>query len=331
MAFEPLVLLWGLASDSPVTAVRDELELQAMSVPTVFVNQQEIADIDARLMVGETIQASIRVGGQWIDLNQVIAAYLRPYSSFHLPSIARSGPASLAWQHAATVDDILLSWAEVTPALLVNPFSAMSGNGSKPYQLEQLRKIGWSVPDTLVTTDPEAVREFWEQHKEIIYKSVSGVRSQVSRLRPEHLTRFHSIASCPTQFQQYIRGVDHRVHVVGSEVFACRIFSEADDYRYPGERKVEIEACALPFDVEARCLRTAAALQLPFAGIDLRFTPQGEWVCFEANPSPGFTYYENASGLPIGRAVAALLAGLPAMSYVESATPEVAVAAQSRP
>lgn len=311
-----LILLWGLEFDSPVTAVRDEL--QSLGVPTLFVNQREVLDIDVRMTVGEALDASIRVQDKWVDLEQVTAAYLRPYSSFRLPAIARAGPESQAWQHAASVDDILLCWAEVTTALLVNPLGAMSGNSSKPYQLEQLRKIGWSVPETLITTDAAAAKDFWAGHGEVIYKSVSGVRSRVSRLGPQHLERFTSISSCPTQFQQYIRGTDYRVHVAGTEVLACEVRSDADDYRYSGDADVEIRACALPFDVEDRCLKTAAALDLPFVGIDLRLTQEGEWFCFEANPSPGFTYYERATGLPIGRAVAGLLTGISTSDDTES-------------
>jgi hypothetical protein len=36
------------------------------------------------------------------------------------------------------------------------------------------RQLGFDVPDTLVTTDPLAALEFWEQHEAVIYKSVSG-------------------------------------------------------------------------------------------------------------------------------------------------------------
>ena len=88
--------------------------------------------------------------------------------------IASSGPESAAFKHAVQVDDILLGWADVTPALLVNPLRAMAGNSSKPYQLEQLRKIGWRVPETLITTDSEAARDFWTLHGDVIFKSVSG-------------------------------------------------------------------------------------------------------------------------------------------------------------
>ncbi len=300
-----LVLLWGLDGDAPMAAVRDELA--ALAVPTVFVNQRDVPEMDVRMTAGETMDAAIRIGDRWIDLNNVTAAYLRPFSSCQLPAIAKAGPDSLAWRHAAAVDDALLCWAELTSALLVNPLDAMSGNGSKPYQLEQLRGIGWRVPETLITTDPDAAQEFWTRHGEVIYKSVSGVRSKVSRLRPEHLDRFASISSCPTQLQQYVAGIDHRIHVVGTDVFACAVRSEADDYRYPEEGGTEVTVCALPFDVEERCLKTAEVLGLPFVGIDLRQTREGEWFCFEANPSPGFTYFEHMTGLPIARAVAGLL------------------------
>jgi glutathione synthase/RimK-type ligase-like ATP-grasp enzyme len=64
----------------------------------------------------------------------------------------------------------------------------------------------------------------------------------------------------------------------------------------------------LPPEVEARCRDLSKRLRLPVAGIDLRRTPDGEWYCFEVNPSPGFTYYESKTGQPIAAAIAGLLA-----------------------
>jgi glutathione synthase/RimK-type ligase-like ATP-grasp enzyme len=100
------------------------------------------------------------------------------------------------------------------------------------------------------------------------------------------------------------------VHVVGREVFACRVESSAIDYRYPGhgEDAPKIEAQDLPADVAERCGSLTTYLGLLVAGIDLRCTPDERWFCFEVNPSPGFTYYEQASGQPIADAIASLLA-----------------------
>jgi glutathione synthase/RimK-type ligase-like ATP-grasp enzyme len=45
------------------------------------------------------------------------------------------------------------------------------------------------------------------------------------------------------------------------------------------------------------------------AGIDLRFTRDGEVYCFEVNPSPVYSYYEARTGQAIASAVAEYLMG----------------------
>jgi len=301
-----LVLLWGLEADSPLAEVRGQLEL--LGVPTTFVDQRRLLETEVEIVIGETVAGCIRMGGESINLAEVSAAYVRPYESVRLPEIAAAGPESAAWQHAIHFDDILASWSELTSALVVNRFSASAVNGSKPYQLERIRSLGWSVPETLITTDADEAKAFWKDHGEVVYKSVSGTRSRVSRLRAEHTERFSDLSSCPTQFQQYIYGVDYRVHVVDDKVFACVVCCSADDYRYPANETPEIRGCSLTPDLEEKCRKLAAAMNLPLAGIDLRCTPQDEWFCFEVNPSPAFTYYQQMTGQPIGQAVALLLA-----------------------
>jgi len=100
------------------------------------------------------------------------------------------------------------------------------------------------------------------------------------------------------------------VHVVGSDIFTCRITSGADDYRYAtrSEMEVSIEACALAGEIADRCRQLTRSVGLLVAGVDLRQTPEGEWYCFEVNPSPAFSYFQEAAHLPIDAAIAALLA-----------------------
>jgi D-alanine-D-alanine ligase-like ATP-grasp enzyme len=97
---------------------------------------------------------------------------------------------------------------------------------------------------------------------------------------------------------------------VGEKLFPCRVFSQADDYRYSTRSgySTKIKRATLPDEISARCLHLCAALQLPVAGLDLRRTPSGEWFCFEVNPSPGFTFYQDATNQPIAAAIACFLA-----------------------
>jgi RimK-like ATP-grasp domain len=303
-----LTLLWGLPADSPFARVREELD--QLGAPVWLLDQRDVLDTEVELEAGTAVGGHLRVGGRRLDLTKVTAAYVRPYDACRLPRVAATGLGSDAWQHAADVDEAISCWLELTDALVVNRLSAMAGNGSKPWQLRRIETAGFAVPETIVTTEPQAARSFWDCHGEVIYKSVSGVRSRVARLRPDDACRLADIAACPTQLQQYVPGTDVRVHVIGRQVLATEITSDADDYRYAaeqGRQRPELAARTLPPEVEDRCRRLAAALDLAVAGIDLRVTPDGTWYCFEVNPSPAFSYYEGATGQPIARAIACLL------------------------
>ena len=193
-----LILLWGLENDPPLIEVRDQLEL--LRVPTFFIDQRRVLETEIEVTTRGCVDGFIKVGEECIDLAEVTAMYVRAYEAVRLPEIATQGPASADWQHAEQVDDILATWSELTPALVVNRFSASAANGSKPYQLQQIRAAGWSVPETLITTDAATAQSFWQRHGSVIYKSISAVRSRVSRLTPEHAPRFADLAWCPRNF-----------------------------------------------------------------------------------------------------------------------------------
>ena len=303
-----MILLWGISGDCPMAMVH--AALSRAGAPVVFLDQQAVVQTSIELdLLDSAVSGTLKTADWTLDLATVSACYLRPYDIRRMTALKDLEPTSTIVQCAFRFEDALSCWIEMTPALVVNRPSAMASNNSKPYQLELIRAAGFSVPDTLVTTDPAAAMEFHELHGEVIYKSVSGMRSIVTRLGMKDRDRLGDIAHCPTQFQEHIQGTDFRVHVVGEEMFGCEINSAADDYRYPGRQgaAVEVQACEVPEAVTQRCRRLAESLCLPVAGIDLRRTYSGKWYCFEANPSPGFSFYEEAAGQPVSEAIARLL------------------------
>jgi glutathione synthase/RimK-type ligase-like ATP-grasp enzyme len=304
-----MILLWGIPEDGPLGTIQRVLERRGGSVR--LLDQQTVLDCAVELDLGERVTGRLGLPSGEIDLDKVDAAYLRPYDFRRMAAVARAGEGSDQWLRVASLEEDLWLWAQYADALVLNRPDAMATNSSKPYQAELIRRHGFRVPDTLITTDADAAAEFWEGHREVVYKSVSAVRSIVSRLAAEHLPRFADIGSCPTQFQEMVPGVDHRVHVVGTDVFCSRIRSAADDYRYAHERNltIDITATDLPSDCADRCRELSAALGFSLAGIDLRLTPDGEWFCFEVNPSPGFTYYDREPGEPIAESIGRLLMG----------------------
>lgn len=299
-----MIALWGLPGDEPLDRVREELA--ATGRDSVLLDQRDADRM--RWDDGARHARVLHTGHAHVALDAVRALYTRVYDLHQIPAL--EGTEAQAMTAIERVQSTLWAWADRAPALVLNRPTAMASNSSKPYQAMLIERHGFAVPETLVTTDVDAVLAFHERHGEVIYKSVSGVRSMVSRLHVDDRARLDDIVWCPTQFQALVPGTDHRVHVVGDRVFTVRIDSDAVDYRYAAAQgaSLALHAAVLDPDVQDAAVRLAHALGLPLAGIDLRRTPEGEWVCFEVNPSPCFTYYENLTGQPIARAVADLLA-----------------------
>jgi hypothetical protein len=302
-----MILLYGPAEDEPLAEVR--AALSRLGAPAFFVDQHELLQTSIQLSVGSRVTGVVRVGRRRIDLENVDAAYLRMYDPRELPNIAAAGENRSAWNHAHRVHEAFECWADVTPARVVNRPSAKRWCDSKPFQSRLIRSVGFDYPETLVTTDPEAALRFWEKHGKVIYKSLSSTRSVVARLTPSHRKRLADLRWCPTQFQQYVPGTEYRVHVIGRSIFAGEIVSEAVDYRYAKKEGLfaGIRDVILPAEIKDRCRLLASERNLFAAGIDLRRTPSGRWYCFEINPSPAFTCFEDEEKHSMADAMAGLL------------------------
>jgi glutathione synthase/RimK-type ligase-like ATP-grasp enzyme len=134
----------------------------------------------------------------------------------------------------------------------------------------------------------------------------------VNPLSDTDLERLDQIRWCPVQFQQFVEGINVRVHVINTAVFSTLINSDATDYRYAHRinKGAELQEIGLPEELSKRCVNLSQALGLEFSGIDLMITADNEVFCFEVNPSPAFSYFEANTGQPIAHTVACHLAGL---------------------
>ncbi|MER5546502.1 ATP-grasp domain-containing protein [Streptomyces sp. NPDC001233] len=304
------VLLWGVAQEAPMRMVGKALARRSADLAVIDCRSLAHTHVDIeidnepeQLVLAGTISASGRI----IRLDSIRAAYLRPVEPDFAPWLTPTQRI-----RARRVHDILASYTEFANTTgacrTANPLSAMGSNMSKPYQSQLIARHGFYTPVTLVSDNPHEVLHFVELHGGAIYKSTSGVRSVVSAFDPiRDAHRLARLRWCPVQFQERIKGPDVRVHVVGEQAFAVRIETPAIDYRYARSQAgvdAQLQPYRLPDDVTERCISLAADLGLPFAGIDLKLCPDGRIACFEVNPSPGFSWFESETGLPIADAVA---------------------------
>lgn len=297
-----MILIYGRLDDPPLSSTLEAL--QEAGAEYVILEQTTLDHEDLHIDVGPGgVRGGLVVAGQEIPLDSVHSVYARP---LELPS---RGWDSAAAAGARMLHEQLFEWLDVAPALVVNRPRAMQANGSKPLQIQLIGEAGFLVPQTLVTSDEAEAREFWHQHGRVVYKSVSGVRSIVQELDARAARRLGRLALLPAQFQEFIPGVDVRVHVVGDRTFAAEIVGSGIDYRYSARQGGEttLTAIDLPVDLAARCVMLSRQMELPLSGIDLRRRPDGAYVCFEVNPMPAYIYFEDHTGLPISRALSELL------------------------
>jgi hypothetical protein len=302
-----VILVAGIPSEPPLQEVLDELsELRA---EVVVVNQRRGADLDLAFAVdaaGE-VDGVLRVGRRYLALRQVTAVYARLMDHRNIPEYQRLAVDDPERDRWTGLNDDLAAWVDVAPGRVVNRGAAMASNAAKPYQGQLIARHGLLTPETLVTNDPEEAREFYATRSRVIYKSASGARSIVQTMGPDDLDRLGRLRACPVQFQAWVPGLDVRVHVVGTEVFATAITTTATDYRYATaqvDEPARLAAYELDPEVSQRCVALTADLGLEFAGIDLKITPDGEVYCFEVNPSPAYTYFSGQTKQPIPEALA---------------------------
>jgi RimK-like ATP-grasp domain len=300
-----MILIFGRPDDPPISLL--VAALQSHGADYSFIDDRHLDRENIVTTVGRAgLDGKLIAAGREIPLQSVSAVYARL-----LGLRLNDDPATI--MRAQAFQEIFMEWLDLTPGLVINRPRAMASNASKPFQAQLIARAGFAVPDTIVTNDLTALEAFRRRHGRVVFKSTSGVRSIVEELTDEHAHRLGRIRDLPTQFQSWVPGTDIRIHVVGHEVFATKIVSQVTDYRYAVRSGTAAVLSAIEVDQEVRerCLALAAALSLPLCGIDLRLRPDGDWVCFEVNPMPAFSYYEGETGAPISDALARLLIRVP--------------------
>ena len=244
------------------------------------------------------------IDNQTIDIRDITSIYTRFGEAIKIKNVSETTQTEINAERMVCFETIF----ENIDALVINRGKSQFSNSSKLYQSYIIKQYGFKIPDSIVTNDTNAVKEFIKTYKKdgVIYKSASAERSKVQKFKSEDFKNLEFIKYCPHLFQQCIKGKDIRAHALATgEVFACEITTNTSDYRYDKERDIKI--IELPEKIKRACVDMTLDLGLYLSGIDLRRTEDGEYYCFEVNPSPAFSWYEMQTGLPITNAISNMM------------------------
>lgn len=216
----------------------------------------------------------------------------------------------------------LWSLVECSDAFVLDPPHILRGTPGTPRQLQLAKRVGLDVPDTLVTNDVYAAREFWSKHHgnvvgKLLESGLVGFDTDrgssvipTFALSPEDLEDPDQFGLCPLVLQERVaKEREVRLTVVGDRLFAAGIDVRGGplDWRQHPDYVRQFRPVDVPEAVQASVLRLIRELRLGFATVDLLVTGDGRHVFLEANTVSHFAFVEIHAGLPIAAAVADLL------------------------
>lgn len=318
-----MILIVSHADDDHLTPVLSELDrigAEAIVIDTAVI-PTELA-----VTAGYSGPASRwrirRPNGSVLDLGECRSGWWRrALPSRTDPRI--TDPAQAAWAANETYEAMSGFW-DAVPITWVSPPRAIEMSMMKTWQLAAASSVGLAIPRTLITSDPQEAREFIDDIGlgQVICKAFSATTHNWRETRmvtEQELAMLDRVALAPVIFQEYVAAaVDLRITVVGEEIFAAAIHSQelpyALDFRLflDNASGVRMEPTTLPSEVEDGLRRLLKTAGLRYGAIDMRLTPDGQYVFLEVNPAGQWRFVEQVTGQPITAALAQLLATLDA-------------------
>ncbi len=194
---------------------------------------------------------------------------------------------------------------------------------NKQRQLRVAAAAGLRIPRTLVTNDPAAARQFYEEIEgrmvaKLLRPLTVGMDADTdfvytSRVGAADLADAGTLRHSPMVFQELIpKARELRVAWVDGEAFTGALDAGGTsrgqtDWRLAAPEECRWETAELPAEVSRGLSSLMSELGLVFGAIDLICTPAGEHVFLEVNPAGEWGMLERDLNLPISDAIARAL------------------------
>lgn len=288
------------------------LEMRRRGLSFIRLNTEDLPKHELVMADGDPRRLTLIGPCGTLRLPDVTCAYYRRPGSF-----AAEGTEATAAYVEAEWSAILRSlWNALEGRWLNSPFSILRAE-DKPRQLAAARRMGLTMPSTLVTNSFDAARAFLADgpmvakplRHALIDDGKVGSVVFTSRVATLEAADADAVRRAPMILQREIpKRSDVRVIVIDDRVFATKILSQAhDETRVDWRRGVRLdlvhEAIELPAELIAACISVTRDLGLRFAAIDLVEDEDGQFWFLEANPNGQWAWIEQRTAAPVSAAI----------------------------
>jgi hypothetical protein len=307
-------MLLVLTNSQDVTASFLCARLKEADIPFLRLDtDQLVPQISFSYRVGSP---ALKVDGEWIGPDEITNIWYRRPEVLKSPQFDGTPEGKYA----------LAEWTEFTECFFahiprgrwMNHPAANARASRKLEQITTAKSLGFSVPDTLVTQEPDDLVSFYKANeKRIIVKPVSTGYVErpmaqqdslvyTNRVLEEHLKDLSDLKVCPALFQQCIqKDYDVRITSVDDDVHAVALFASDDsgsqrcDIRRNNMVDVRYKSIELPEVVKNGISNIVKHYGLRFSAIDMAVTNKGEWCFFEINANGQWAWLDQCAGTNI--------------------------------
>lgn len=189
----------------------------------------------------------------------------------------------------------------------INKYS--DNNIEKLNILNDCVKLGITIPETLITSSIESVKNFLNKHKKIICKPAKNPFTKINIhdqelmfSSPTVLISLENIDSFPTKFllslfQNYVeKQLEIRCFYLREQFYSMAIFSQNNpktrvDFRnYDHENPNRVVPYQIPSELEIKLVELMKLNRLSCGSFDIILTPKDEYVFLEVNPIGQFQW-----------------------------------------
>ncbi len=214
-------------------------------------------------------------------------------------------------------------WDSLRGVRWIDDLAKAEAANNKQRQLRVASEVGLVIPKTLITNDPEAVREFFQQVKgKMVTKLLKALSYSMeytpfflytSIVKEDDLMDAESLRYCPMVFQEQIpKQLELRVIFVQGKVFVgaldASIYEKSKvDWRKPNADVGAWQHHEIPDEIVDRIKALMDNFGLLYGALDFIVTPSGDYVFLEVNPGGEWGMLERDLELPISNAIAEAL------------------------
>lgn len=253
-------------------------------------------------------------GNQLADLTEFNSYWWRRPQLYELHDEIKSSEFS-NWSYQEMEETVFGVWQSLGGRWINDP-NHDDHASRKVYQLKTAKELGFNIPSTIITNSKHALKAYRQSQmkQEIIYKPFHGNEqhwreTRVLKAADEKLIT--NLKFSPVIFQDYVEAkVDLRITVVDGNIYPAEIHSQTSTYKVDFRmdmKNVKVNEHKLPSDIETKILKLMKKLNLVYGAIDMRLTPEGDYVFLEINPAGQWLFVEYETKQPISKAIAKYL------------------------